>query len=689
MSRSTSTSDFLLRDYQLEALKRVEEKFAQGYRSVLLSMPTGAGKTVVFNTLILKRGFRALVVAHREELLSQAVDKYLMCGGSPSDVGIIKAGEWKENRYTVASIQTLYRNLDRLSARDYDLVVIDEVHHSPAPTYRAVIDRLRETNPEIRLLGVTATPFRADEGDLFSLFEVLAYAVDILDLIGSGYLVPVRGRVVRLPVDVSDLRVSGEDYHVKRIAELFDRGDLNDLVVEEWIRLSGGRKTVVYVSTVDHAVHLAGRFSAKGVPVRVVYGSMSSAERRRALEEFRDGRVQVLVNVNVLTEGFDDPSVSCVLTVRPTASLPLYIQMVGRGLRLAPGKRDCLIIDCYGINLPPSLVGFPELFGLSDRDREAFMNGEEVSIYPRRDGKGAVVHVGEVSLEFDRMDAYLYATRIGKDVVVSCGLSGKSLVLRKEGDFYSLYSISREGTRLVRKGLTADYAWTTLTAVWERERDGFMERFKDGGFDRKPTEAQMKYIMRAISRGYLDPSLLEKRLEELSRLDASNILCYLFLVAPRDVFREGVSLKFGKEGLYVAETGYGIRLAHAVLLEDLGHRVFYPARSLKRVVETRSLGEAERWLFVRIPDLKMQVAEISLLERGSLAVLREWIGKVKELGRVEELKAWLRENRWRVKKVSGGSRFIFTRESGGKDEAVELFRAWFSFVYEKQGAGVG
>ena len=237
-----------LRDYQEECLDKLTESF-NDHRKVLISIPTGGGKTVIFNTFALRNGYRTLVVAHRDELLEQAVEKYLMVGGEEEETGFIRNGEWRENRYTAASVQTLYRNLDRVDGSKWDLVVADETHRIMSPSYQAVFSRLLSTNPKLKVLGVTATPFRSDKKDLKSFFETLAYSIDVLELIKRGYLVPVRGKLVELPVDLSKLKTvrteTGErDYSLSSISKAFNKKEINELIVDRWIEEAENRKTI-------------------------------------------------------------------------------------------------------------------------------------------------------------------------------------------------------------------------------------------------------------------------------------------------------------------------------------------------------------------------------------------------------------------------------------------------------------
>ena len=531
-----------LRTYQKEALDNIEKAFGKTNR-VIVSIPTGGGKTLIFNTYSLKKGYRTLMVAHRDELLQQAIDKYVMLGGDYSKTGIIGAGFWKEGHYTVASIQTLHRNLGRINGKDYDLVIWDECHHLPARTYREVWEKLLATNPSIRMLGVTATPFRYDQQNLQEFFEEMAYAIDILELIRLGYLVPIKGKLVPLPVDMDDVKLSSnefgeEDFSLKSIATVFNTKDVNSFIVKKWFELGENRKTIFYLPSLAQAYELARLFSEAGVPSAYIDGNMSMEQRREILRLFKQGEIRIITNMNILTEGFDDPYVECIGIVRPTKSLTLYAQIVGRGLRIAPNKKDCLILDFTGISKKHTVVGLPELFGI---DREAYIEaGGEISVGGvKEEGKEEPVlkiYLGEGDVSeftFDGQEASLYATRLGDNIIVSCGLNGKALYLEPEGNLYNLYIIekdpvARRGTqRLLKKGLTEDYAWTVLTAVWKKEMDDFMLSYRDRAMKQGLTEKQRAFILDSIMDGKIMATDLPKPLAELSKLDATNIIAYI------------------------------------------------------------------------------------------------------------------------------------------------------------------
>lgn len=336
-----------LRPYQEAAVTAV---LAGTTRRPLLILPTGGGKTVVAAALSQRVAQRTLFVVHREELVQQAVAKFRWVWPE-GDVGIVRgAQDEHDRRVVVASIQTLQqpRRRQRLDPATFSLVILDECHHAPSASYQAVLTDLGLL-PEPRsgqiLLGITATPERGDKASLAQVFHRIVYRESIGDLIRQGYLTPVRGLQVRSRVDLSHVRTRAGDFDLKALSLAVDTPGRNQLLVHAWQRYAAGRRTVAFTVDVAHAQHVAAAFQEAGIPADWVAGRVSHEDRARRLAALRTGQIQVLANAMLLTEGWDEPSVSAVLLARPTKSRPLWIQMVGRGLRLAPEKTDCLVLD--------------------------------------------------------------------------------------------------------------------------------------------------------------------------------------------------------------------------------------------------------------------------------------------------------------------------------------------------------
>lgn len=335
---TTTSETLMLRDYQQQVIEDARARWRE--RPVIVA-PTGAGKTVIGGEIVRRavaRGRRVLWLAHREELIEQAASRIARSGVGTA---IIMAGR-RENRaepVQVASIQSLVR-------REYpvaDLVVIDEAHHARASTYRRVL----EAYPGAAIIGLTATPFRSDGKGLGDVFGAICVAATAADLVESGALLEPRFFAPYTP-DLKGVRKRGGDYSDSDLAAVMDKPHLVGDVVATWKARASDRRTVVFATTVAHSQHIVSAFVEAGVAARHIDGETPKAERAAILADLASGRVQVVSNCAVLTEGWDLPALSCAVFARPTASLGLYLQCVGRVMRPAPGKQDAMVLDHAG-----------------------------------------------------------------------------------------------------------------------------------------------------------------------------------------------------------------------------------------------------------------------------------------------------------------------------------------------------
>ena len=334
-----------LRPYQREAVNAIIDHWNEWQRELLV-LPTGCGKTVVFNTVAHGRPGNVLILAHRDELIEQARDKYFRMFGEAT--GKIKGVESALERVTVGSVQTMMR---RDYSGQFGTVIVDEAHHTISDSYMTVLGQF----PEARVLGVTATPDRGDKKSLARFYEGIAYEYGLKQAIGEGYLCPITARTVPLEIDMSNVKISCGDFQVDSIAETLE--PYLPKIAEAVQTYAAGRKTVIFCPLISIAQELAGMIPG----AREVNGG--SADRKETLEWFDNaGPGAVLCNAMLLTEGWDCPSVDCVVVLRPTKIRSLYAQMIGRGTRLSPGKENLLILDflwlCKKHNLckPANLV---------------------------------------------------------------------------------------------------------------------------------------------------------------------------------------------------------------------------------------------------------------------------------------------------------------------------------------------
>jgi len=297
---------------------------------------------------------KACVLAHRDELTDQNRAKFARVNPDLT-TSVVDATEksW-DGQVTFAMVPTLARpaNLDQMPA--LDLLVIDEAHHAVAASYRRIIDRALQRNPMCRVYGVTATPGRGDRKGLRDVFSNVADQIRIRELIASGHLVPPRTFVLDVGVqeDLGKVRRTAEDFDMAAVDAIMNRAPVTEAIIRHWKEKAGDRQTVVFASTVAHARNVADAFRAAGVAAGMVDGDMPSAEREATLAAYAAGRLEVIVNVAVLTEGWDHPPTSCVVLLRPSSYKSTLIQMVGRGLRTVspeehPGvvKTDCIVLD--------------------------------------------------------------------------------------------------------------------------------------------------------------------------------------------------------------------------------------------------------------------------------------------------------------------------------------------------------
>lgn len=354
-----------LRPYQSAAIEAFR---ASGHRRGLVVLPTGCGKTIM-GLHLAKRSSNTLWLAHREELLQQArrAARVVMPG---TMTGIVKAQRdgW---RYPVvfASVQTATRprRLEKLASRDWDLVVVDEAHHAPADSYKRILDAVGAMSDDGPLvLGLTATPERADNVAIGNVFESIVYQYHLKQAVDDGYLVPPRFERRRIDVDLDKVKTVRGDYAQGQLDEATLSGGIVKAVSRAVTEVASGRQTIVFAISVRQAEMIAEQIPG----AEAVSGETTESKRRRVLEDFDAGKIPCVVNCMVLTEGFDSPRCDCIVMARPTQSKSLYIQCVGRGLRIFPGKEDCLIVDMVGVSKKHSMVQAPVIFGLETEDGE-------------------------------------------------------------------------------------------------------------------------------------------------------------------------------------------------------------------------------------------------------------------------------------------------------------------------------
>lgn len=346
---------FTLRDYQVETVDAIQAAWAKGTLRPAVVLSTGAGKTVVFAELIRRelpalraKGQRVLVLAHREKLLEQAVDKIWQSVERGTVVGMVK-GSRDESEFAdviVASVQTLSRENRRNKLRRIGLVIVDEAHLF-TNAFRSILEHYGcyDTVPAV---GFTATLTRAD-GTLSKVWQATCYEKNTPWFIAHNYLCPPVGLSVQVEsFNLANTRVTAGDLNSKDVAEAMMDSDAFQIIAEAYATHAEDRSGIAFLPDVRTAKEMTSWFNKAGIPAEMIIGTMRSAERKGVYERYDSGATQVLVGVDVLSEGFDAPHTSCVVLASPTLSPARYTQRVGRGLRLHPGKTDCLILDVSG-----------------------------------------------------------------------------------------------------------------------------------------------------------------------------------------------------------------------------------------------------------------------------------------------------------------------------------------------------
>ena len=332
-----------LRPYQSSAIQAVSDEFQRGHNHTLVVLPTGTGKTIVFAKIVEQNvlgGRRALILAHRGELLDQASDKLKFACGL--DTALEKAESTSLGSLepvTVASVQTLCqeRRLAKFPKDYFDLIVVDEAHHCMSDSYQRILAYFDTA----KVLGVTATPDRADQKSLGQFFDSKAFEYTLNQAVRDKFLCPVKAQMIPLELDIANVGISNGDYAVGEIGSALEPY-LNQISLE-MLNYCKGRKTVVFLPLVKTSQKFCELLNLHGFRAAEVNGN--SKDREKILKNFENGEYDVLCNSMLLTEGWDCPSVDCIIVLRPTKVRSLYQQMVGRGMRLSPNKKELLLLD--------------------------------------------------------------------------------------------------------------------------------------------------------------------------------------------------------------------------------------------------------------------------------------------------------------------------------------------------------
>lgn len=350
-----------LRPYQERSITELYEWLRKNKGNVVVSLPTGSGKSVVIAELC-RRALqeypktRILMLTKTKELIEQNAQKIRTLWRN-APMGIYSASVGKKQLgepITVGGPQSIVNKIDRLG--HIDLLICDECHdisHKDEGSYRKIINRLLEINSAMRVIGYTASPFRLGHGlitDKPAIFDDIIEPVSIEEMIYKNYLSPLKSKMTEFQINTHNVKKRGGEYIESELQKVVDTSHNNLQMIREVLRRSEGRKSWMFFCTgVDHAYHIRDLLLAHNVPAISVTGEMSKIDREKAIADFRSGKIRAVTNVNCLSTGFDHAEIDLICLARPTMSPGLYLQQVGRGMRIAPDKKDCLVLDFAGV----------------------------------------------------------------------------------------------------------------------------------------------------------------------------------------------------------------------------------------------------------------------------------------------------------------------------------------------------
>lgn len=451
-----------LREYQLEAVESILHEFETGVHRQLIVLPTGSGKTIVMAAIAKALNKKTLLIAHRQELIDQAAEKIPLIWPDVS-IGICMGDRDEvDQQIIVGSVQSCCRprRLERLKEQGFDLLMIDEAHHSAADTYQSIINNLGfQQDSKKLLLGVTATPQRSDKIGLGETFQKVTFSRSIATMIRGGYLAPVIGRKILTNLNLERIRTQNGDFALDELSEAVNTPERNNFIVNRYKEYAADRKGIAFCVDVQHCKDLAAAFKAKGIASEAVFGDMEPLGRKTALEALKHGKIQVATSCGVLTEGFDEPSISAIVMGRPTKSQSLYIQCAGRGLRLHPSKQSCLVLDFTdrGHNLDSVLnlsSVIPEVQLIDEQVTDEEKEKEEIDRTPK------ICIVQTTDQEFDILGCARFIwIPIGNGEWSLLDDDKKEIIMRPEGGGYvaTLYNSDGSSFQIVKKAIPLDY----------------------------------------------------------------------------------------------------------------------------------------------------------------------------------------------------------------------------------------
>lgn len=499
-----------LRPYQAQAIEAITAAYARGVDRQLVVLPTGGGKTVVFSHLVSRRPGRALILAHRDELIQQAAGKLAMVSGS-LDIGIVKARQDEHDApVVVASVQTLARPGRTGRLGEFSTVIVDEAHHAVASTYMDILGELGCMGTSGPLTaGFTATAGRSDKIGLGAVWQEITYQRGIVQMIAESYLCDVKALQIGSDFNIGNAQVRAGDYTDSSLGAELERSDALEAAAKAYKKYADGRLGVAFTPTIATAHALAEALTRQGIRAEAVDGKMPTDARRAVLARLHRGETRVVCNCAVLTEGWDEPAVSCALMLRPTKSAPFFVQMAGRVLRPFVGKDDALILDVagssdLGLATVADLAGLPP--GSVKKGQSLLDAAEEQTATEQRKIAVAVQRTRQVEL---LRRSELRWLDVEGAWVLPAGADQVMILMPAEGDgtadAWEVWRQSEKGRALYResgKPLTLDWARGVGEEI-ARAQGGVLSRADAGWRNRPPSEAQVSALERMGYAGKL------------------------------------------------------------------------------------------------------------------------------------------------------------------------------------------
>lgn len=372
----------VLRPYQKDCIEKLKESFGK-FTKHLIVLPTGSGKTFTITSFLRLKNKKALFIAHTVEILDQTRREF--CKNLEPD------------SFEVMSIQKANRNLKYLVEQNFEIIIIDECHRAAAKSYIKLVQTLQKR--KVHLIGLTATPFRSDKKSIYEIFGLPIFSRSILDLIEERYLCDFKGFRIRTNTSLKGISTKEGDFITAKLSAVINVKNRNDLILKEYKKLPITCKVVVFCAGVEHAKTLNNLFIENGIDSGMVYGSLEKLKRDKIIYKFKKGELKIIFNCQILTEGFDEPSIDTIFMCRPTLSKTLYMQMIGRGARLSPNKSFCNVYEFtdndYDVCSIEDILDKPE-------KKYLINHGESLKDYSKRikelEDEGIEIHKEEIKI---------------------------------------------------------------------------------------------------------------------------------------------------------------------------------------------------------------------------------------------------------------------------------------------------